>query len=355
MQIKPIQKISPKINLLTRQRIIVVAGFSVFTLVFFSAFFFNSLAPETEAIAAELASRYPFDVFGENLKKVSFAPLPLHINSNFEEVRPIISGNDQFLFFCRRNHPENINGVKDDQDIWISTRTTKDDWSRPENLGVKINTNKADAICSVKPDGTEIYLFTDEMDPSGVLFRSKKSTNGWSEPESVLIDDFYNNNPFIDMYYSYEANVLLLAVSRNDSKGEQDLYVSFPEGRNRFSKPQSLGFVVNSERSEFSPFLAADGKTLYFSSYGHEGFGGCDIFSTTRLDDTWQQWSKPVNLGEGINSEREESYFSISSNYETIYFESYDLKKVVRDIFKADLPDAAKPQFMMNDVPMARK
>ena len=96
---------------------------------------------------------------------------------------------------------------------------------------------------------------------------------------------------------------LLMTVEREESIGLKDLFVSFVEDDGSWSKPLHMGNVVNSESEEANPFLAADGKTLYFSSKGHPGYGGYDLFVSKRLDDTWQNWSKPKNLGNVINSQ----------------------------------------------------
>jgi OmpA-OmpF porin, OOP family len=349
MKIKSENIVMQKMSLRARQKMIVIVSSSMFAMIFIGAYFFTHVLPKTETKAADIVTRYPFELSSETLRKVNFTALPLQINSNFAEVRPLVSADGKSLFFLRRNHPQNLSGEKDRQDIWRSTRELDGTWSSPENPGIKINSKKADAICSVSPDGSEIYFFSEEITPDKILFKSKRTETGWNDRQAVVIEDFYNNDAFIDLYYSYEANVLLLAVSRNDSKGEQDIYFSLPTGLNKFSKPQNLGIVINTDKSDFAPFLAADGRTLYFSSYGHNGFGGCDIYKTTRLDDTWKRWSKPVNLGEGINSTREESYFSITGDYEHIYFESYDLKKEVRDIFRADLPEIYRPGTLLEN------
>lgn len=337
---KAVQRPSLKINY---ERVIfgAVAVSGVITAVI--AMLFNTMGIFSAKASRQYPSKYPFELTDPNLQKVNFTVLNRDINTIYAEVRPLIAPSGDVLFFSRRNFPGNVYGEADRQDIWVSVRQDNGLWGTPVNLGSKINSRKADAICSVSPDGTEIISFNEQLDPAHILYRSKLTKDGWSDPTSIEIEDFYNFDPYVDFYYSFSSKVLLMAVSRNDSRGGQDLYVSFPAGKDKWSKPQSLGGIVNSDKSDFAPFLAADGKTLYFASYGHEGFGGCDIFVTTRLDDTWKNWSEPKNLGEGINSPREESYFSISGDYKYIYFESYDATKQVRDIFRADLPQEAKP------------
>lgn len=334
---------SAKIELRTKY-IWLTAGSIVLAaaIIFLVIFGVNFFGINHSTRAQEGASRYPFELTDKALQKVNFTVLAPQINSVFAEVRPFITSNGKELFFCRRNHPDNVLKQKDKQDIWMVS-LQGDQWGKPVNIGDKINSKNADAICSISPDGSEIVFINDKMDQNKPLSKSVRQGNEWSEPEAMEIKNFYNLTPYIDFYFSYETNVLLMAIEREDSKGEQDLYVSFRKEKNSWSEPQSLGPVINSAKSDFAPFLSSDGKTLYFSSYGHDGFGGCDIFQTTRLDNSWKNWSKPKNLGEGINSPREESYFSVSGDYKYIYFESYDLNKEVRDIFRADLPAADKP------------
>ncbi len=336
--------VSGKLNLRLKFAWMILGGL-VMTgiLVFFIVFGVNLLGIQHDTAAQTPTSRYPFELSDVALKKVNFTVLAPQINTVYAEVRPFITANGKELFFCRRNHPENAMKQKDKQDIWVSTLTSDNQWGNPKNLGLTINTKNADAICSISPDGSEIIFISDKMDQSKPLMKSIRTNTTWSEPQTMEITNFYNLNPYIDFYFSYEANVLLMAIQREDSKGEQDLYVSFRKEKNVWSEPQNLGAVVNSGKSDFAPFLSVDGKTLYYSSYGHNGLGGCDIFQTTRLDDTWKKWSKPQNLGEGINSTREESYFSISGDYQYIYFESYDPAHEVRDLFRADLPQRCKP------------
>lgn len=325
------QKIRIKPVWLVAGGVVVVGG-----VVFLGVFLFNILGTHAPASAAS-THKYPFDTESEILKRVHFTVLDPAVNSVFAEVRPLISGDGKTLFFSRRNYPDNIGKEKDFQDIWFSSLLPDGRWSAPSNAGPVINSKSADAVCSVSADGSEIVFIHEEMSRDNLLMRSKRSDKGWSEPVPMIIENYYSKDPYVDFFFSFDTNILLMALTRKDSEGEQDLYVSKPAGTNKWSEPLNLGPVINSAQSDFAPFLAGDGKTLFFVSYGHNGLGGCDIFKSTRLDDTWQHWSEPVNVGEGINSEREESYFSVSGDKKFIYFESYDVKHEVRDIFRADL------------------
>lgn len=350
MKLKISQRVSPKANLKTKYALLaagglILTGVIIFALVFGINFFGVQHSSKAERASS---SRYPIDLSDKALVKVNFTVLEPQINTAFEEVRPFITANGKELFFCRRNHPGNISKQRDKQDIWVATLADNGQWGRPLNLGFTVNTQYADAICSISPDGSEIFFINENIDPDKPIGRSRRLRNGWTIPEMMEIENFYNRNDYIDFYYSFEAKVLLMAVEREDSSGDQDLYVSFLKEKNKWSEPLNLGTVVNSSQSDFAPFLSRNGRTLYFSSYGHGGFGGCDIFQTTRLDDTWTKWTKPRNLGEGINSAREESYFSIAGDYKYIFFESYT-EDGVRDIFRADLPQDFKSDILKDN------
>lgn len=263
--------------------------------------------------------------------------LPEQINSPYIEIRPFISGDDQTLYFSRSEHPENLNGEKDMQDVWMVKRIGNG-WGTPENMGKDINNKSANSLCSISPDGQELLMFNTYRKISGPLARFRKVGNSWGKPEQVNISSYRNYNQYLDFFQSFIEEVLLLAIETEDSHGEQDLYVSFPDGQGNWSQPLNLGSVINTRKSEFAPFLAADGKTLFFSSYGRKGLGGADIYYTHRLDDSWQKWSAPVNLGDPINSRGEETYCSVTDDMKSIYYVSYHHGSETRDIIKSDLP-----------------
>jgi outer membrane protein OmpA-like peptidoglycan-associated protein len=138
-----------------------------------------------------------------------------------------------------------------------------------------------------------------------------------------------------------------MAIDNGRGSGEQDLHVSFKIEDGNYSRPKNLGSVINTKKSDFAPFLAADGETLYFASFGHGGFGGSDLYVSRRLDDSWKRWSKPKNLGPGINSEHNENYLSVTGDFSYVYFESYPSGSKDKDLFRAPLPQQFHPQNLL--------
>lgn len=165
--------------------------------------------------------------------------------------------------------------------------------------------------------------------------------NTWSFPKELKVDDYYNQ---ARGSYALASNgrILIISADREDSYGTNDLFVCFLKSDGTWTRPKNMGPTLNTAAKEDSPFLAADGVTLYFSSSGHKGYGSNDIFVTRRLDDTWQKWSEPVNLGTKINTTGWDAYFTVPASGEYAYLVSS--LKGHEDIYRAKLPEELKPE-----------
>lgn len=290
-------------------------------------------------LRAQSSSDTQEDNRGEDYLKKELAS----VNSAYAEARPLITDDGNTLYFSRRYHDGNYKGKKDFQDVWVSYRDTlTDSWSEPENLGKGINNRKSNAIASISPNGEEgIFFNTYRRTKKMPLVRSRQKGSGseWTKPEALTIENYINLSDYADFYLAYKDQVLLLAIEGDEGIGEQDLFVAFPDGKGGWKEPRNLGMVINTKKSEFAPFLGADGRSLFFCSYGHEGFGGSDIYMSVRLDGSWMNWSEPVNLGPAINTENEETYFSITSDFKYLYYTSHHLREKNRNILRVNLPE----------------
>ncbi|QCK15492.1 OmpA family protein [Mangrovivirga cuniculi] len=256
----------------------------------------------------------------ERIFQINLEDPGLGINTKFHEVKPIISPDGQSLFFSRMFYPGNKGGITDEQDVYHS-RMIDGKWSHPVNMGSPINTRGANGLISISPDGRHILLLNSYKGTSAPVSQSFKQKDGkWSQPEDIKIYSYYNNSIYADFHMAPNNRTLLMAIERNDSRGDQDLYVSFVLDNGQWSPPLHMGDIINSKGAEFSPYLSSDGKTLYFASTGHNGYGESDIYYTKRLDDTWTKWSAPVNMGPQVNSPGWEAYYSISNISDYAYF-----------------------------------
>lgn len=270
------------------------------------------------------------------------------VNSEFSELRPLISPDGKTLYFSRRNHPGNIGGVKDYEDIWFSEMdTVSGEWMEAQNIGTVLNNDGPNFISSITPDGnTMVLLLGNEYKPNGKMAAgvsiSTKTADGWSKPQNLEIPNNYNLSEKANFYMANNRKAIIMAVEREDSYGDRDLYVSFLEDDGKWTEPKNLGSTVNTASEESAPFLAADDETLYFSSRGFSGYGGSDIYVTRRLDDTWENWSEPQNLGPDINSELDDEFFNIPASGQYAYY-SRAITEENMDIFRVELPVFYKP------------
>lgn len=253
------------------------------------------------------------------------------VNSPYEELKPILSPDGKQLFFGRKFHPDNVGGIEDYEDIWVSDLDTiTNEWQEAKNLGEPLNSKGPNWVSSITPDGnTMVLLIGNKYDEkrdklfSGVSV-SSKAGDSWSKPESLEIDDFYNMAEKANFYLANSRKTLIMSIKRDDSYGDRDLYVSFEKRDGTWTAPMNLGENVNSATDETSPFLAADDKTLFFSSSGYIGFGKNDIYMTRRLDDTWQNWSEPYNMGPQVNSSGDDLFFSMPAEGNFAYYTKED-------------------------------
>jgi outer membrane protein OmpA-like peptidoglycan-associated protein len=274
-----------------------------------------------------------------------------NVNSEYNDYNAILSPDGQTLYFSRRNHPGNIAGVNDKEDIWYSSLDKDGKWTLAKNMGPKFNNeypNFVNAINSVTPDGkAAVMVLGNQYIDGGKKMLAGMSisnyVNGeWTTPKVVKIENDYNYNEKSHYFLSNTRRALIMSVERLDSYGDRDIYVSFNKNDSTWSEPLNLGKSINTPAEEASPFLAADDKTLYFSSKGYSGYGGSDIYRSIRLDDTWTKWSEPENLGPEINSKFDDLFFNIPSNSDFGYFSKGVADNNV-DIFRLKLPPFMLP------------
>jgi outer membrane protein OmpA-like peptidoglycan-associated protein len=271
------------------------------------------------------------------------------INSPLDEVNPILSNDGKTLFFARKNSPENIGGKNDPQDIWYSVYNENSGWSEGKNLGPEINTKSADNLTAVGDDNSVLYFFVATRNNVGYFTSKKLVNNKWSKSKPLGLE-VINESRYLESTMNKEGNVLLFTakncnnINYEKDRDERDIYVSTKNANGKWTKPLNLGPSVNTSSDEFSPVLAADGKTLYFASKGRTGYGNSDIYMARRIGSGWTQWSEPVNLGREINSIGFDAYFAVNPSCEKAYFVSHFSTTGKGDIFEIKIPEPLKPQ-----------
>ncbi len=273
---------------------------------------------------------------------------PLSIlNTKHSEIAPVISPDGKTLYFGRSKEYFYEYGTSD-FDIWYSTRKPDGSWSAPKKLNASWNNKGDNIVIASSPDNNSLlveglYDKYGAYSDKGISITFKQKDGSWSVPKQVKIDNYVNLGEYETFCPSADGKVLILAVTRPEGYGGEDLYVSFRQPDGTYSKPKNLGPVLNTFGDEATPFLAPDGKTLYFSSDGHPGYGSMDIFVTKRLGDGWFNWSVPKNLGPKVNNKDWNTYLSIAAQGD-VAFMSESTPTGGEDIFIIELNKEAQPE-----------
>lgn len=296
-------------------------------------------------------------------KKVNLGP---NVNTAYDEIGPLITSDGKTLYYSIKGSPENTGGTSDNDEVWYCTALNDTAWSMRKNIGRPINTKSTNMLISISPDNNYALLMNQYDEEGEVKGKGVSSTRmgkkGWELPEPIMIKNFENLSNWNEYCLSADGNYLLMAIQTKNSLGDRDIYVSIRNKRNKvteklgignflnkvagdmWSEPINLGKVVNTAGGEMSPFLAADGVTLYYASNGHKGFGGMDIWVTRRLDDTWTNWSVPQNLGPDINTSGWEGYYTVPASGKYAYMVTGDGAYGKGDIVRIQLPASARPR-----------
>ncbi len=266
-----------------------------------------------------------------------------NINTAYDEVSPKISADGTTLYFGRKLSPENVGGRFDKEDIWESTSDDGINWKRSRNVGRPVNTPTTNNLLSVSTDQNTLLFHVN----NGFAFMHR-TARGWSSLEDLGIR-FENESNFLEGCLSSDGKAILFVAKLRanawyrKSNSERDIYVCVKKADGTWSQPQHTGNVINSTGDEYSPFLSADGKTLYYASKGKPGYGDVDIFMSRRLSDGWQDWANPVNLGLGINTVGFDAYYTLPASGDYGYMVSNINTIGQADIIRFRQPASTKP------------
>lgn len=271
----------------------------------------------------------------------------LSVNSEYGDYTPQVNPTGSRLYFTSVR-PGGIDFVEDSsqmtdfgEDIYFSTLIAGQ-WYAPELLPEPINSKGDDFGSAFTGDEQAmVYVRCGSKESIGNcdLYVTELSGTTWTEPVNmgnVVNSKEWDSQPTI----SSDGNKIIFTSARAGGYGGSDLYMTEKNHLGDWGIPQNLGSTVNTPLNDNSPYLAPDGKTLYYASEGHPGFGGTDIFYCVFENG---KWSTPINLGDPINSNGDDTNFSISAQG-MAYFASSKAKDSNYDIYQVELPDYLKPK-----------
>ncbi|WP_034256996.1 OmpA family protein [Adhaeribacter aquaticus] len=249
---------------------------------------------------------------------VNFKPLRLEapLNAFALQYFPALTADQKHILFTARagNRPEH------DENLFVSVKRGEN-WSEPVSISPNINSRKNEGAGSISGDGkTLVFASCDRPDSFGScdLYISYRSGEQWSKPVNLgrtVNSSSWDSQPCL----SADGRTLFFASSRSGGVGSEDIWMTTLNEDDTWTVPVNLGNKVNTAGNENSPFIHSSGSTLYFSSDGHIGMGGTDIYKVTQSGNgAWEE--EPQNLGYPLNTfENENSLFITTDNKSGYY------------------------------------
>lgn len=245
---------------------------------------------------------------------VTIQNLGPEINSAYADFNPYVPSDESFLVFSSKR-AGNTGNLQDfdgynTSDIYISYQKY-DKWSKAKGIGNTINSELVEETAGLSPDGTKLFVYCDNYNAMGQALLSERKGKAFQKPD-FLGENISNIKLITSATITPNKKILVFSCDKNESAGGMDLYMSRKLPSGSWGPPENLGDVVNTVYDEDFPYFASDGKTLYFSSQGHNSMGGYDIFKTL-YDEKSNTWSAPVNIGYPVNTTDDDLTISLSA------------------------------------------
>ncbi len=314
----------------------------------------NGKYDEAKALVNKFLSIQPIDLklapyAGKILQSIKYAeenidkalpfnprPLPKTVNALMLQYFPVLTADQQSIIFTGR---KGLSGNYD-EDLYISEKDSNGEWTKPNSISELINSPNNEGTCTISGDGRTL-IFTSCLGRKGYgscdLFISKKIGNDWTRPKnlgSAVNSKYWESQPSL----TADGRTLYFVSDRPGGLGKRDIYVSYLKKDGTWSPPVNLSKPVNSEEDEVSPFIHANGQTLYFASDGHPGFGSFDLFYSELSQNIW---SEPENLGYPINTYEEQVSLFVTSDGKKGYYSNENLNNRVgakSALYEFDMP-----------------
>lgn len=272
-------------------------------------------------------------------------PLSDTVNKFELQYFPVLTADQSELIYTRRLD----DSPNADEDLVVSRKDKRGRWLPPESISRNINTiENKEGTCSISADGRKLIL---TVCPYGGcdLYESIKVGNDWSEPRNLgpnVNSRAWDSQPSL----SADGRTLYFISNRGGGLGLRDIWVSSLNDRGEWTKAVNIGPTVNSAYDEYSPYIHANNKTLFFSTNGRPGFGGYDIFYSDRDS---SGWTLPKNLGQPINDHSEQFSLFITADGKKGYYSSEERLPSGRSrskIYEVQIPPQNQVRFRSNYV-----
>lgn len=278
------------------------------------------------------------------------------VNSGYDEYGAILSEDGKTLYFTSRRSNTTGGGMNPDDQTFFEDvyRATYDaelgEWDNITNQLGKVNSDGFDAINCLTPDGLYgiLTLNTTASDAKETTRGSDLCEIKYNDKETWNTPKVISNKTINTSYFEGSAtitadgNTMYFISDRRGERSSTDIYVAHRNGKS-WGNAEPLPMTVNTKGRETTPYITPDGRYLFFSSDGHIGLGGLDVYVVENLG---SGWGTPVNLGYGINTVNNDTHFSYYPAKNKAFISGYEIigDKSSIDIYEMDMTDFEMPK-----------
>ncbi|MFM8744928.1 MAG: OmpA family protein [Cytophagales bacterium] len=260
-----------------------------------------------------------------------------NVNSKYTEYNPVVSADESVMAFTalRPNTSRTRSGDRFIESIFVSDNKGG---AGSEPVAVPIASEYNVGTAGITPDGQKMIVFMGGATDQGNLLQVTKSGDAWSRP-AILTSTINSSGMETTCSITPDGKVIYFASNRQGGKGGLDIWKIEQKTPGVWGQPINLGSDINTPDDEDAPFIHPDQKTLFFTSDGHATMGGRDIFKSTLVNG---KWTRPENMGYPVNTTANDNYFTLLADGKRAYFSS-DRKggQGAQDIYYLEMPENA--------------
>jgi len=268
---------------------------------------------------ARIHMNAPVNVFLKNIGP--------NINTQYPEYSPVVSLDGTALYFTSRrvwdnNESDRFRDMAINQfpeDVYVSYLDLDSTWSTPTRLNF-CEPKRNEASISMSADERQIYLYEDTTG-NGDIYTTDFYHAKFQDIEILDMKDVNTDDWETHCMMSNDKRRFFFVSDRKGGFGGRDIYVMEMRKNGKWSKPKNLGEGINTPADEDSPFIAMDNKTLYYSTNGEKSIGGFDIMKSTMTEDS--TWVEGTNMGYPFNSCNDDIFYTTTLDGKRGYMTSY--------------------------------
>ncbi len=273
------------------------------------------------------------------------------VNSPYDDYNSVFSPSDSIMYFISRrpaiiDAKPNVLDFRYNEDIYRAFNDSND-WKNISRWNVKFNNKHHNGVVWISADGKTIFLYNGYKNGGDLQYTELKKGK-WSKPKK-LKGGFNTGSKETALSMTGDGNqVYFVSDDERESFGGKDIFYTFKNPKGNWVSPRNAGSSINSMYDEDGVYVRPDGKALYFSSKGHNSIGGYDVFKVEK--DEQNVWSKPQNIGFPVNTPDDELYYRPMLNEKYAYYTaSRSDSKGGKDIYKVTFLGTEKEMMFLTE------